>query len=63
MRLNPPPPPRKEPQLRRFAPIHVDLLNSWDVPESVSELRLINLPGDGKLTRKETRYPRLLPDD
>lgn len=39
--------------LGRIAPIHLELINSWDVWESVLEARFRNLPGERKIKRKE----------
>ncbi|PVH79678.1 hypothetical protein DL98DRAFT_214990 [Cadophora sp. DSE1049] len=39
--------------LGRVAPIHLELINSWDVFESVLVARFNQLPGQGKITRRE----------
>ena len=39
--------------LGRVAPIHLELINSWDSFDSVLEARFIGLPGEGKVIRGE----------
>jgi hypothetical protein len=39
--------------LGRVAPIHLELINSWDVFDSVLTARFIDLPGEGKIARRE----------
>ena len=39
--------------LGRVAPIHLELINSWDVFDSVLAARFIDLPGEGKIARGE----------
>lgn len=39
--------------LGRIAPVHLELINSWDVLESVLEARFRNIPGERKITRRE----------
>jgi hypothetical protein len=39
--------------LDRVAPIHLELVNSWDVFESVLMARFKNLPGASKIPRRE----------
>lgn len=42
--------------LGRTAPIRVELVNSWDVFDSVLAARFINLPGQVKVARKEIAF-------
>jgi hypothetical protein len=39
--------------LGRIAPVHLELINSWGVLESVLEARFHNIPGERKIKRKE----------
>lgn len=39
--------------LGRSAPLHLELVNSWDVFESVLAARFKDLPGQGKVARRE----------
>jgi hypothetical protein len=39
--------------LDRVAPIHLELINSWGVFDSVLAARFIDLPGEGKIARRE----------
>jgi hypothetical protein len=39
--------------LGRVAPVHLELINSWDVLESVLAARFRNIPGEQKISRKE----------
>lgn len=39
--------------LGRIAPIHLELINSWEVFETVLVARFNRLPGQGKITRRE----------
>lgn len=39
--------------LGRVVPIHLELINSWDVFDSVLTARFTNLPGEGKIARRE----------
>jgi hypothetical protein len=39
--------------LGRIAPVHLELINSWTVLESVLEARFHNIPGERKIRRKE----------
>jgi len=39
--------------LGRVAPIHLELINSWDVFDNVLAARFIDLPGEGKVARGE----------
>jgi len=39
--------------LGRVAPIHLELVNSWDVFEAVLEARFSNFPGEYKIKNKE----------
>ncbi len=39
--------------LGRVAPIHLELINSWDVFDRVLAARFIGLPGEGKIARRE----------
>jgi hypothetical protein len=39
--------------LGRVAPIHLELINSWEVFDSVLAARFLNLPGQKKLGRGE----------
>lgn len=39
--------------LGRVAPIHIELINSWDVFENVLKARFVDLPGEGKVARGE----------
>ncbi|CZR63443.1 uncharacterized protein PAC_13340 [Phialocephala subalpina] len=39
--------------LGRVAPIHLELINSWEVFEAVLEARFLNFPGDRKIKRRE----------
>jgi hypothetical protein len=42
--------------LGRIAPIHIELVNSWDVFDSVLAARFINLPGQRKIERNEVAF-------
>jgi hypothetical protein len=39
--------------LGRIAPVHLELINSWDVLESMLEARFRNIPGERKIKRRE----------
>lgn len=39
--------------LGRIAPVHLELVNSWSVLESVLEARFQNIPGERKIRRRE----------
>lgn len=39
--------------LGHIAPVHLELVNSWDLWESVLEARFRNIPGERKIKRKE----------
>jgi hypothetical protein len=39
--------------LGRIAPVHLELINSWTVLESVLEARFHNIPGERKIKRRE----------
>lgn len=39
--------------LGRVAPIHLELVNSWDVFEAVLEARFLNFPGENKIKSGE----------
>ena len=39
--------------LGRVAPVHLELINSWDVLESVLAARFQNIPGERKIKRRE----------
>jgi hypothetical protein len=39
--------------LGRVAPVHLELINSWNVLESVLEARFHNVPGERKIKRRE----------
>ena len=39
--------------LGRVAPIHLELINSWDVFEAVLEARFLNFPGERKIKSRE----------
>ncbi len=50
--------------LGRIAPIHLELINSWDVFDTVLAARFINLPGNGKIARNEVVFQdRYLAED
>jgi hypothetical protein len=42
--------------LGRVAPIHIELINSWDVFDSVLVARFVNFPGQGKVGRGEVAF-------
>jgi hypothetical protein len=42
--------------LGRIAPIHIELVNSWGVFDSVLAARFIGLPGQRKIERKEVAF-------
>lgn len=39
--------------LGRVAPVHLELINSWEVLDSVLSARFRNIPGEQKVSRKE----------
>ena len=39
--------------LGRVAPVHLELINTWDVLDSVLCARFRNIPGEHKISRKE----------
>jgi hypothetical protein len=39
--------------LGRIAPLHLELINSWEVFESVIAARFMNAPGERKIRKKE----------
>lgn len=39
--------------LGRVAPIHLELINNWDILDSVLEARFKNVPGERKIRQKE----------
>jgi hypothetical protein len=39
--------------LGRVAPVHLELINTWDVLDSVLSARFRNIPGEQKISRKE----------
>ena len=42
--------------LGRIMPIHIELVNSWEVFDCVLAARFVNLPGEGKIARKEVAF-------